>query len=96
MRKSDAKPLKAAIEEFIDSFRLRDKLSEAKVLQAWGKTVGPMVEKNTRDLHIRNRILYVKVDSSALRNELLFARTKILNGLNKAAGSRVIDEIVIQ
>ncbi len=95
MRKSKEKPLKAAIEEFLDSFHLRDKLNEAKVIQAWEKVVGEMVAKNTSQLHIRNKVLFVKVNSAALRNELLFARNKILNALNKEAGAGVIEEIVL-
>jgi hypothetical protein len=95
MRRSNEKPLKAAIEEFLDSYRLRDKLGEAKVLAAWTKVVGEMVAKNTGKLYIRNKVLFVKVDSSALRNELMFARNKIIAALNKEAGSTVITEIVL-
>ena len=95
MRKSKEKPLKVAIEEFLDSFHLRDKLNEAKVIQAWEKVVGEMVAKNTSQLHIRNKVLFVKVNSAALRNELLFARNKIVNALNKEAGAGVIEEIVL-
>jgi predicted nucleic acid-binding Zn ribbon protein len=94
-RKSNEQPLKAAIEEFLDKFHLRDKLNQAKVIQSWEKVVGEMVARNTSQLHIRNKVLYVKVNSSALRNELLFARTKIMNALNKEAGGTVIEEIIL-
>lgn len=94
-RRSNEMPLKAAIEEFLDRFHLRDKLNQAKVIQAWEKVVGEMVARNTSQLHIRNKVLYVKVNSAALRNELLFARTKIMNALNKEAGATVIDDIVL-
>jgi predicted nucleic acid-binding Zn ribbon protein len=95
MRKSNEKPLKVAIEEFLDSFHLRDKLNETRVIQAWQKVVGEMVAKNTSQLHIRNKVLFVKVNSAALRNELLFARQKITDALNKEVGSKVIEEIVL-
>ena len=95
MRRSNEQPLKAAIEEFLDRFHLRDKLNQAKVLQAWEKVVGEMVARNTSQLHIRKKVLYVKVNSAALRNELLFARNKIMNALNKEAGAVVIEEIVL-
>ncbi|MEI7723764.1 MAG: DUF721 domain-containing protein [Bacteroidota bacterium] len=87
--------MKAAIEEFLDKFHLRDKLNQAKVLQAWEKVVGEMVARNTSQLHIRKKVLYVKVNSAALRNELLFARNKIMNTLNKEAGAVVIEEIIL-
>jgi predicted nucleic acid-binding Zn ribbon protein len=95
VRRSNEKPLKAAIEEFLDSFHLRDKLNETKVIQSWEKVVGQMVAKNTSQLHIRKRVLFVKVNSAALRNELLFARQKIIQALNREAGGTIIDEIVL-
>jgi predicted nucleic acid-binding Zn ribbon protein len=95
MRRSNEKPLKAAIEEFLDSFHLRDKLNETKVIQSWEKVVGEMVAKNTSQLHIRNKVLFVKVNSAALRNELLFARQKIIQALNREVGNTVIEEIVL-
>ena len=88
-------PLKAAIEEFLESYRLNDKLNETKVIQAWEKVVGEMVARNTSQLHIRKKVLFVKVNSAALRNELLYARQKLVQALNKEAGANVIDEIVL-
>jgi predicted nucleic acid-binding Zn ribbon protein len=94
-RKSNELPLKAAIEEFLDSFHLRDKLDETKVIQSWERVVGEMVARNTSQLHIRNKVLFVKVNSAALRNELLFARQKIIQALNREVGKAVVDEIVL-
>ncbi len=88
-------PLKVAIEEFLASYRLNDKLNETKVIQAWEKVVGEMVARNTSQLHIRKKVLFVKVNSAALRNELLYARQKLVQALNKEAGADVIDEIVL-
>ena len=93
--RSGEKPLKAAIEEFLDAYRLRDKMNETKALGAWEKVVGKVVAKNTGELHIRRRVLYVRVTSAALRNELLFARRKIIDALNREAGAKVIDDIVL-
>ncbi len=95
MRRSNAKPLKAAIEEFLDSFHLRDKLNEARVIAAWEKVVGEMIAKNTGNLQIRNKVLFIRVESAALRNELMFARQKIITALNKEVGANVITEIVL-
>ncbi|MCX6279038.1 MAG: DUF721 domain-containing protein [Bacteroidetes bacterium] len=95
IRKSTETPLKEAIEEFLTTYRLKDKLNEAKVIQAWEKVVGAMIVKHTQRLHIRNRTLFVQVSSSAVRNELMYARKKILADLNKAAGGNVVDDIVL-
>jgi predicted nucleic acid-binding Zn ribbon protein len=87
-------PLKEAIEEFLSVYRLNDKLNETKVLQAWEKVVGPVIVKHTERLHIRKRVLFVKVNSSVVRNELTYARKKLLLNLNKQAGGNIIDDLV--
>jgi len=95
MRKSNEKPLKVAIEEFLNTFHLKDKLNEARVIEAWGKVVGEMIAKNTGKIYIRNRVLFIRVESAALRNELMFARNKIIAALNREVGANVIEEIVM-
>lgn len=94
-RKAIATPLKEVIEEFLVTYRLKDKMYNAKALQAWESAVGEMVARHTERLSIKNRILFVKVDSSVVRNELLYARKKIITSLNKYAGMVVIDDIVL-
>ncbi|MEI7983031.1 MAG: DUF721 domain-containing protein [Bacteroidota bacterium] len=94
MRKSNEKPLRLAIEEFLEAFHLKNKMNEAKIVASWEKVVGEMVAKNTKKLAIRGKILYVQVESAPLKNELMYARTKIMNALNREAGILVIEEIV--
>jgi predicted nucleic acid-binding Zn ribbon protein len=96
VRRSNEKPLKAAIEEFLKSYRLNDKLNEAKVLSSWEKVVGEMIARQTRRIYIKNKVLFVQVESAALRNELVYARTKIVIALNREVGATVIEEIILQ
>jgi len=96
MRRSNQYSLRTVIEELLKTFRLQDKLNETRVLKEWEKVVGPMVSRHTLHLNIRNKTLFVKVDSAPLRNELIYAREKILTLLNKEAGGTVIEDIVFQ
>jgi predicted nucleic acid-binding Zn ribbon protein len=96
MPRSNDQSLGDAIREFLHSYHLEDKLNETKVIQSWGKIVGPIVEKHTHGLYIRNRILFVKVDSAALRQELSFSRSNIVGALNDEVKANVIDDIVFK
>ena len=96
MPASNDQSLGDAIREFLHSYNLEDKLNETKVIQSWGKVVGPLVEKHTQELYIKNRILFVKVLSSALRQELSFSRSKIVKALNDEVKSDVIEDIVLR
>ena len=96
MPRSNDQSLGDAIREFLRSYSLEDKLNETRVIKSWGKIVGPMVEKHTHGLYIRNRILFVKVDSAALRQELSFSRSKIVTALNDEAKANIIEDIVLK
>lgn len=85
--------IKDVIEELINAYRIGDKLSQARVISLWDSVVGKMIARDTTHLYIKNRVLYVKLNSPALRQELGYAREKLIKSLNKAADSDVIDDI---
>jgi hypothetical protein len=95
MRSND-RSLGEAIKEFLHSYRLEDKLNETRLIQSWEKVVGALVSKHTQGLYIKNKILFVRIDSSALRNELSYSREKIIRELNQEATTKVIEDIVFK
>lgn len=84
-----------AIREMIDYYNLEGKLHEARIIGSWESIVGSMIARHTTNLYIKRRKLHVVLDSSVIRNELSFARSKIVKLLNKEAGAAVIDEVVL-
>lgn len=88
--------LREAIQEFLNTYRLDDKLQERRILESWGEVMGKLVSNHTTDLYIRNKKLFVKVDSAALRSELSYAREKIRDILNKEAKAVIITEVIIR
>ncbi|MBL7137492.1 MAG: DUF721 domain-containing protein [Bacteroidales bacterium] len=96
MKKANDFTLREAIQEFLNAYRLDDKLLEKQVIESWGNVMGKMVSNHTKDLYIRNKKLYVKVDSAALRNELSYTREKIRDVLNKTVQADVIKEVIIR
>jgi predicted nucleic acid-binding Zn ribbon protein len=94
MKFSTDRPIGEVIREMIQTYRLEGKLNEVKVLHSWEKVVGEMIARHTLDLYIKNKRLFVKVDSPALKNELTYSRSEIAQKLNHEAGGTVIDEVV--
>ncbi|MDY0102475.1 MAG: DUF721 domain-containing protein [Lentimicrobium sp.] len=92
-RLTNNQSIKDVIEELINTYRIGDRLSQTKVISMWDSVVGKMIARDTTHLYIKHRILYVKLNSPALREELGYARTKLIKSLNKAAGDDVIDDI---
>lgn len=91
----DVKPLGDLIKEFYELHKGPDYMNEIKVINSWPKVVGPFIASHTIDLSIKNNILFVRVDSDALRSELSYSKSLLMKNLNAIAGMEVVKEIVL-
>jgi len=94
LKKTNDQTLGEAIQELIKTYRLEDKLNRARLVKSWDDVTGELISKHTEKLFVKGDKLYVKLDSGALKNELIYARTKLIKMLNKSVGSEIITEIV--
>lgn len=90
---NNQKSLKEAINELLKAYNLDGRLKEVRLINSWEKLMGKMIAKHTTKLYIRNGILHVHLDSAPLREELSYAREKILEKLNVEAGEKVIGDV---
>jgi predicted nucleic acid-binding Zn ribbon protein len=81
---------------FEENTELYEKMLEIRLQRGWGEILGPMILQYTRNIYIKNRVLYVSLTSSVLRSELTLSREKLIKSLNEYAGSDVIRDIVIR
>ena len=91
----DVKPLGGLIKEFYELHKGPDYMNEIKFINSWPKVVGPFIASHTIDLSIKNNILFVRVDSDALRSELSYSKSLLMKNLNAIAGKEVVKEIVL-
>ena len=91
----DVKPLGELIKEFYEQHRGSDYLDEVKLINSWPKVVGPFIASHTIDLSIKNHVLFVRVDSDALRNELNYSKSLLIKNLNELVGKEILREIVL-
>jgi predicted nucleic acid-binding Zn ribbon protein len=96
MSKHNEHTLKEAIEQLLKAYKLDDKLAERRLIASWESVMGVMISKHTKDLYIKNKQLFVTLDSSTLRNELSMGKSKILKMLNEEVGSEVINEVILR
>ncbi|MDF3077016.1 MAG: RNA-binding protein [Sphingobacteriaceae bacterium] len=95
MSRTNDKSLKDAIEQMLQVYKLKRKFDETSLVNVWPELMGPMVANRTKQIYIRERRLYIKLESAVIKNELVMMRTQILDKMNEYAGSKVIDEIVL-
>ena len=91
----DVKPLGELIKEFYELHKGSDYMDEIKVVNSWPKVVGPFIASHTIDLSIKNHVLFVRVDSDALRNELNYSKSLLLKNLNGLVGKEILNEIAL-
>ena len=91
----DVKPLGELIKEFYEQHRGLDYMDEMKAVNSWPKVVGPFIASHTIDLSIKNQVLFVRVDSDALRSELSYSKSLLMKNLNELVGKEIVREIVL-
>lgn len=96
LRDSNEQSLKEVLQQFLRTFGLEKRVDEQRVIAGWGKVTGPMISKYTRNIRMRNKVLYVEITSSVVRNELNYAREQLVKALNEEAGKEVVKKIVIR
>ena len=94
-KRTNDKTLKEAIEQMLDVYRLRRKFDETALIAAWPELMGNAIASRTTQLYIADRKLFVRIESSVIKNELMMMKQQILNKMNEKAGREVITSIVI-
>lgn len=86
--------LKEAITKMLAVYRLRGKFDETGVVAYWPELMGTAIANRTTQIYVSQKKLFVRIESSVIKNELLMVRSGILQKLNEHAGSEVITEII--
>ena len=92
-RESNEEPLKVVIDKLLKAYRLESKLDEIDIVKSWGIVMGDTIANRTKKIYLHKKVLYVKLDSSVLRNELSMAKTKVMELLNKDLGKVVVEDV---
>ena len=96
MRRSKTISIAEAVQDYIKEMNLGGKLSEIGVINSWEEIVGKAISSRTSKMYIKDHILYVHLNSSVVRNELLMLREVLKEKLNEKAGSEVIKDIILR
>ena len=96
MRNTNANSLNEVINELIDAYHLRGKLSEVRIREAWEQMMGSAIAKRTQAIYLKDKVLTIQLNSSVLREELSYKRIDITAALNKLLESEAVKEIVFR
>jgi len=96
MRKTNEQSLKEVINELMGDYQMQDKLTEVNVIGHWEEIAGSLIARQTEIIYINKRRLFLQIASPALRQELNYSRSKLIEIVNAWAKTSLIDEVVIK
>jgi len=92
-RTGESTPMKEVIDKLLRAYQLQGKMTEMEVLSKWEEMMGKAVALRTTHLSIRDRILYLTLNSSVMRDELQHGKQIIIERVNQQAGFRIIEDV---
>ncbi|WP_300105246.1 DUF721 domain-containing protein [uncultured Alistipes sp.] len=96
MRRTKTLLLGDLLEEFFRRPYVAAKVAEGKLPETWRQVVGDRAADLTTELRLERRILYVRIQSSVLRSELFCQRDALRDALNRQAGMRLVNAVIVR
>jgi len=93
-RRPGITPLKEAIDLMIERYRLRNKFDQSYVVAHWEKIMGTAIGSRTKTVYIRDRKLFLQIESAPLRNELVRAKSKIVELINREMNNDLVEDVI--
>ncbi len=96
MRRSESRPINDILTECLKDLQLNKKLKAHRLTKAWPDIVGLSVAKATKNIFIKDKKLFVYLNSSVVRNELQMLKDSLIKRLNEYAGEQMIEDIILR
>jgi predicted nucleic acid-binding Zn ribbon protein len=94
-KKDEIQTIGSAIRELLNSYHLTAKFDEANLISSWERLAGKPIAKRTKKIYIRNRVLFVELDSPSMKHDFGLYKSQVLEMFRKEFGEGVITEIVV-
>ena len=93
-KRQNTQSLGDIIQQYIRKSGIQPKLDEAEIIKRWEDIVGQMISSHTRDIYLKNKKLYLRFDSAALKQEMSYAKTTLVDNVNRSIGRLIVEEVV--
>jgi len=91
----DAMHIGQAINKLLNSYHIKSKFDAANIVGSWERLVGKPIAKRTKKVFIKNKVLFVQIESSSMKHDISLHKSHILEIFQKEFGKDVIQEIIL-
>lgn len=79
-----------ALISYLRESGLEQSVLDVQIEQVWPRVMGDVVNQLTRKVEVKDGVLYVHVNSAALKAQLFENRFELVRKLNEAVGAKAI------
>ncbi len=91
----DAVHIGQAINNLLSSYHIKAKFDSANIVGSWERLVGKPIAKRTKKVFLKNKVLFVQIESAAMKHDISLHRGQILEIFQKEFGNEVVKEIIL-
>lgn len=96
MRRRNTTSIGSLLTEILQELHIDEPIKESRVIRSWGTVLGSSIERVTENIYFKNHVLYVKIRSSVVKNELLMLKPQIMARLNEQIGEELVQDLIIK
>lgn len=96
MRKKQTQTLAEVMQEYLQTSKLGNKMVVSNIKKYWEQLMGNIIAQKTTNIYLKDKTLYISLNSSVLRNELSMMRSRIAPMMNERMGGNYIEKVVLR
>ena len=96
MRGDNNRKIGDIISKLMKNPKLSERLDHLDAIDIWEEIIGPPLLKYITDQRINKGVLYIKLKSSVVRNDLIYKKTEFITKINQEIGKELITDIVLK
>lgn len=85
--------MKDSLQNYLKALGIDLKMHEAAVLAQWAEIMGEEVDKRTERKYIKDGILYLELNSSVMRDQLMRTKSEVIMKINTVSGFDIIEDV---
>lgn len=93
MNKDNSFHIADALKKYMKEQHIDQKFNEKKLISMWSEIMGAPIANRTSGIFIKDKVMYVKLTSAPLKQELNHAKSKVMSLLEEKMGEKIIDDV---
>lgn len=93
MRRTEALSIAEVVQQALSRQGLDKQMLEHRAAMIWPDVVGAVINRQTLERRVDKGVMYVRIISAPMRNELMMQRSSLIEALNRRLDAEVITDI---